>query len=151
MDVSIDLSVLISKREWDELLPGLPDALRAGGVEPIDISIEPVTSACTPENILVAEYMATFDEFPASMDVYRVIVNAKTDLPLGKASGVLASALPAGTLWYGSSELGHTEFGLGTTLAWRAGQLVEPLIQVDPRALGGSDRGEDFGPGYQRC
>ena len=57
MDVSTDLSILMTEAEWKKVLAGMPERLREGGVEPRDINAEIVSFTCEPDNILVNEYM----------------------------------------------------------------------------------------------
>ncbi len=44
MEVSTDLSVLMTEKEWNEILEGMPEQLAANGFEPANISAEVGTS-----------------------------------------------------------------------------------------------------------
>ena len=57
MDISTDLSILMTEAEWDKVLKDMPQRLREGGVEPLDINAEIISFTCEPDNILVNEYM----------------------------------------------------------------------------------------------
>ncbi|MDO5032511.1 hypothetical protein [Corynebacterium sp.] len=120
LDVSTDLSMLMTDQEWEEALPELPARLRAGGVEPVDINAELVVGGCQPGSVLVDEYVAKHGTAPAGEKVRRVIVNAASELPLHKVTMAVAECFPPHVLWLGSTEIGHTELGLGSTTAWRA-------------------------------
>lgn len=121
MDVSTDLSILMTEAEWNKVLAEMPQRLREGGLEPRDINAEIVSFTCEPDNILVNEYMNNHGHPPVSEHVWRVIVNGSSELPLTKVTAAVADCLPPHTLWYGTSEIGHTEFGLGTSCAWQGG------------------------------
>ena len=101
MEVSTDLSVLMTEKEWNEILEGMPEQLAANG------------------NVLVNEYMDKHGSAPVSENVWRVIVNGTSTLPLTKVTAAVVDCLPPHILWYGTSEIGHTEFGLGTACAWQ--------------------------------
>ena len=75
MDVSTDLSILMTEAEWNKVLADMPQRLREGGVEPRDINAEIVSFTCEPDNILVNEYMTKHGHAPVSEHVWRVIVN----------------------------------------------------------------------------
>lgn len=115
MDISVDLSVLLFSSQWDDILQKIP------GNENIDvenIAVESLYNACDTDNILVNEYWQRHGKTPAGMDVYRIIVNGNSTLPLNRCATAIAEAFPPEVIWYGTAEIGHTEFGLGTTLAW---------------------------------
>ncbi|PIS60515.1 hypothetical protein [Corynebacterium striatum] len=119
MEVSTDLSVLMTEKEWNEILDGMPEQLDANGYEPANISAEVVSFTCEPDNVLVNEYMDKHGSAPVSENVWRVIVNGTSTLPLTKVTAAVVDCLPPHILWYGTSEIGHTEFGLGTACAWQ--------------------------------
>lgn len=120
MDVSTDLSILISDSEWAKALEGMPEKLADSGFAAVDITSQIVSSACEPDNVLVSEYMSKHDGVPVVENVYRVIVNGSTNLPLHKATIAVVDCLPEATIWQGTSEIGHTEFGLGASPDWSA-------------------------------
>ena len=109
MEVSTDLSILMTEKEWNDILTRMPQQLAEGGYEPANISAD----------ILVNEYMSKHGSAPVGESVWRVIVNGSSDLPLHKVTAAVVDCLPPHTLWYGTSEIGHTEFGLGTACAWQ--------------------------------
>lgn len=119
MEVSTDLSILMTEKEWNDILTHMPQQLAEGGYEPANISAEVISFTCEPDNILVNEYMSKHGSAPLGESVWRVIVNGSSDLPLHKVTAVVVDCLPPHTLWYGTSEIGHTEFGLGTACAWQ--------------------------------
>lgn len=115
MDISVDLSVLLYSSQWDRILKEIPNN---GGVDVDNIAVEELYNACETDNILVNEYWQRHGQAPAGMDVYRIIVNGTSTLPLNRCATAVAEAFPPESIWYGTAEIGHTEFGLGTTLAW---------------------------------
>lgn len=119
MDTSTDLSILMTEKEWQKVLDAMPDGLRKAGYTPANISAEIISSTCEPDNVLVNEYVARTGRIPAAEHIWRVIVNGTTDLPLHKATSAVAGCLPQDAYWYGTSEIGHTEFGLGSSCAWQ--------------------------------
>ena len=90
MDVSTDLSILMTEAEWNKVLKAMPQRLREGGVEPLDINAEIISFTCEPDNILVNEYMDKHGQPPVSEHVWRVIVNGTSDLPLTKVTAAVA-------------------------------------------------------------
>ncbi|WJY90005.1 hypothetical protein [Corynebacterium confusum] len=120
MEVSTDLSVLVGEEELRACVPAMPAALAERDVTVSDIAVEVVDAECVADNVLVREYVWKHGEKPVGLVVWRVIVNAETALALPKVTQAVAETLPAAALSYGTSEIGHTEFGLGTTLAYSA-------------------------------
>ena len=118
MDISVDLSVLFYPSQWKEVLEELPRLSEQAGVVVDNIAVEELYSACETDNVLVNEYWMHHGTAPTGAQVYRIIVNGSSALPLNKCAAAVAEAFPADTTWYGTAEIGHTEFGLGTTLAW---------------------------------
>ena len=116
MDISVDLSVLLYPSQWKSIIEKLP--VRVSGVDIENIAVEQLYSACEKENILVNDYWLRYGQAPTGAEIYRIIVNGSSTLPLNKCAAAVAEAFPAETIWYGTAEIGHTEFGLGTTLAW---------------------------------
>lgn len=118
MDISVDLSVLLYPSQWESMIEALPGRAADAGVHVENIAVEQLYSACEHENVLVNEYWMRHGQAPTGAEVYRIIVNGSSQLPLNKCATAVAESFPAETNWYGTAEIGHTEFGLGTTLAW---------------------------------
>lgn len=118
MDISVDLSVLLYPSQWRAVLDELPAKAEEAGVDVDNIAVEQLYSACEKENVLVDDYWLRHGQAPTGAEAYRIIVNGASTLPLNKCAAAVAEAFPADTIWYGTAEIGHTEFGLGTTLAW---------------------------------
>lgn len=119
-EFSCDLSVLIDEDTWESVLEVLPSALRSQDIEPVDISARVVSEAVEPSDLLVMEYLHETGRMPEFERVYRVIVNGHTELDLDEIAAAVMECFPSGIKFQASSELGHTEFGLGEDVVWTA-------------------------------
>ncbi|APT92303.1 hypothetical protein CPHO_04695 [Corynebacterium phocae] len=112
MEISVDLSVLMTKQDWDAAQPTLADKLRQVGVEAKSIALKLVSSPCSNSHVLTDEYMMK-NSGPVPGEIYRVVINGTSDLPLARVASTVAEVLPVDGYWIGSAELGHTEFEPG--------------------------------------
>src|SRR5699024_12795654 len=95
MDISVDLSVLLYPSQWEAILNELPPKAADAGVEIDNIAVEQLYSACEKENVLVDDYWLRHGQAPTGAEVYRIIVNGASTLPLNKCAAAVAEALPA--------------------------------------------------------
>ncbi len=118
-DVATDMSILITPAEWNRVVAKMPKKLRKAGYEPYDVNAEVVDLTCEPDNILVNQFELTEGHSPSVEVLYRIVINGRSALSLVAATKAVVSALPKGIYWYGTTDEGSKEPGVGASCAWQ--------------------------------
>ncbi|MER0078773.1 hypothetical protein ABRP87_02255 [Corynebacterium sp. KPL2830] len=120
MQVSVDLSVLMSQEEWKEYQAGMPQKLRSAGFVPESIFAAVVAPSPPADSPLAQEYELSNGTPAEGTPLWRVIVNGDTAAPLPSVAPMVAECLPPTAAWLGSTEIGHTEFAWSSEPVWSA-------------------------------
>lgn len=100
--VTTSLNVLLAPAEQ----AGVAAKLAAAGFE--DCQFVETVFACEPDNMLVAEYQQLHGSAPVTEVLSRLVVlsHQPAAARLWEVTAAVVAALPAGTLWYGTSTAG---------------------------------------------
>lgn len=109
----------MSDSEWSRALATMPDTLARTGYVVSNIHAQVVDLTCEPDNMLSTQFAQEQGHMPIVESLYRVVVNGHSDRGLKELTQIVATALPSGTYWYGSSYEGPTEPGITAACAWQ--------------------------------
>lgn len=119
-----DLNALFRSSDADATVARVTGAVTALGCTGVRVRIRPITLACEPDNMLVAEYEQIHDAPPVTEDLHRITVaagvpaGAPADVPAGagdergeiteRITRAVVAALPDGpdgtaAVWFGST------------------------------------------------
>nr|WP_227658975.1 MULTISPECIES: hypothetical protein [unclassified Corynebacterium] len=105
--------------EWRRCAADLPGALRERGYEAEQVWAQEVDLTCEPDNMLATQYAQVEGHPPIAEVLHRIVINGRSDLDLRAATAAVATCLPEGTYWYGTSVAGFLEPGISAACAWQ--------------------------------
>ncbi|AKE41485.1 Uncharacterised protein [Corynebacterium kutscheri] len=114
-DVSTDINVLLTKKEWQKFLESIPS------ISDLEVSAvygDSVNLTCEPDNMLVNQFEQYEQRPPIAEQLYRVIVHSRSDLALTEVTKKIISVLGEGSYWYGTSVEGHLDQEISAACAW---------------------------------
>lgn len=118
MEISTDISILLTPREWREGIEHLVDDIEMAGIGVDDVAGQCIDNVCEPDNVLTNEYTSRYGHAPTAESVYRLVVNGISTMPLHRITQQVAAVFPDTACWYGSTEIGHTEIATGLEDTW---------------------------------
>lgn len=116
--VRTELNLLMSERDCEAIARKLPKKLRREHYRVDSIHADVLDLTCEPDNMLVTQYEQAEGSPPVD-PVMRVLINGESDLDVRELTKLVVKHLPAATYWYGTSDEGHAEPGIGAACAWQ--------------------------------
>ncbi|MDO4928423.1 MAG: hypothetical protein Q3976_05100 [Corynebacterium sp.] len=107
--VSTDVSCLLADAWVPEIKATLASTAHAQGFAVSKTVLEPMNFTCEPDNMLLNQYASIHGHVPPSLQLYRVVVQGETALPLAEVTKVVVAALPKETFWYGTTIIGDID------------------------------------------
>lgn len=107
--VTTDLSCLLAEAWVAEIAATLTSSAPDQGFAVTNTMLEPMNFTCEPDNMLFNQYANIHGHVPPSLQLYRLVVQGETALPLAEVTKVVVGALPKDTFWYGTTIAGDVE------------------------------------------